>query len=72
MGDRWQDDAACKGHTKRMFVSVFEPLAVKTCQDCPVRLECQEAGAGEDFGVWGGLTVPERRRVHHKRARRAA
>lgn len=71
MGDRWQDDAACKGKTSRMFLHVLEPLALKTCAGCPVRVECQEAGMGEDWGVWGGLTVPERRRVERKRRRAA-
>lgn len=33
------------------------------CRDCPLRLQCLEAGMEEEFGVWGGLDPAQRRRI---------
>jgi len=35
------------------------------CQTCEVRLECLEAALGNDerFGIWGGLSERERRKL---------
>ncbi len=43
--------------------------AKKLCQGCPVKLQCLEyaLNANETIGVWGGLSVLERKRL--KRAR---
>jgi Transcription factor WhiB len=30
---------------------------------CLMRAECAAAGLGEDYGVWGGMTVAGRRRL---------
>lgn len=63
----WADEALCKGNTARFYLDVFTPLAKATCAVCPVRLECQEYGMDEPFGIFGGLTAQERRRVKDKR-----
>jgi WhiB family redox-sensing transcriptional regulator len=64
----WQDDAACKGLTDLFFPDpgVNCDHAKAICAMCPVRVECAEAGATEDFGIWGGLSPKQRRpvRVH--------
>lgn len=59
----WQDDAACKGQP----TSVFFPdhgnsagPAKEICATCPVIAECRAAGMNVAYGVWGGLTEPER------------
>ena len=41
--------------------------AKKVCAACEVRTEClQDAlDRGERFGIWGGLSERERRRLHH-------
>jgi hypothetical protein len=31
------------------------------CQDCPLRTGCLKIGLFEPYGIWGGLTAPERR-----------
>ena len=41
------------------------------CATCPMRHDCLELGLAERFGVWGGLTVEERR-AHGKPRRSAA
>lgn len=41
--------------------------AKMTCLQCPVILECREAGMAEDYGIWGGLTEQERKRIRKER-----
>jgi WhiB family redox-sensing transcriptional regulator len=43
--------------------------AKRVCAGCPVRLECLEYALGNDerFGIWGGLSERERRRVRLQR-----
>jgi WhiB family redox-sensing transcriptional regulator len=40
--------------------------AVKACATCPVRLECLEYGRYERYGIWGGLSGQERRRLNSR------
>jgi WhiB family redox-sensing transcriptional regulator len=37
--------------------------AHQLCESCPVREPCAEAGLGEHFGIWGGRSEYERRRL---------
>jgi WhiB family redox-sensing transcriptional regulator len=48
-----------------------EPKAV--CRPCPVRAECLEHALRyrEKFGVWGGCTERERRRIMRNRTQAA-
>lgn len=34
--------------------------AKKHCKDCPLKLECEEVGVFQPYGVFGGLTPSER------------
>lgn len=74
----WTAHAACKGRTDLFFPERGDPAAELVaqakaiCAGCPVRIPCLEAGHHEEFGVWGGLTVDERRRLRRKREQRAA
>lgn len=38
------------------------------CWECPVRPQCLEYALanGEQFGIWGGLTVKERRELRRR------
>jgi hypothetical protein len=47
--------------------------AKAVCRACPVRGECLEAALARDerFGVWGGLSERELRRLAQARARKA-
>lgn len=69
---RWQSEANCLGVDPDLFfpergVSTAEAKAV--CKGCVVRLDCLEAALvnGEKFGVWGGLSERERRRIRRAR-----
>ncbi|HEX9992492.1 MAG TPA: WhiB family transcriptional regulator [Acidimicrobiales bacterium] len=61
------------------FPKPGDPAATKkakeVCSDCPVRGECLEFvlwSPDGRWGVWGGTTPLERRRLRRQRAREAA
>jgi WhiB family redox-sensing transcriptional regulator len=47
--------------------------AIRVCEQCPVRQLCRSYALehGEKFGVWGGLTETERRRIRSQAHERA-
>lgn len=64
----WQEHALCAQSDGDAWFpekggSVREPK--KICRACPVRLECLDYALEHDerFGVWGGLSERERRRL---------
>lgn len=66
--EEWQDRALCAQTDPEAFFpekggSTRE--AKKICQRCAVRSECLEYALGHDerFGIWGGLSERERRRL---------
>jgi WhiB family redox-sensing transcriptional regulator len=70
---RWQEEANCLGVDPDLFfpergASTREAKSV--CHACLVRGECLEYALahGEKFGIWGGLSERERRRVRRQRA----
>ena len=70
---RWQEEANCLGVDPDLFfpergASTREAKGV--CRGCEVRVECLEYALqhGEKFGIWGGLSERERRRVRRQRA----
>ncbi len=75
----WQQRANCRGVDPDLFypergASTREAKAV--CGGCEVRFECLEYALdhAEKFGIWGGLSERERRRLRRERtaARREA
>src|SRR6478735_5375240 len=75
----WQDDANCLGVDPDLFFperGASTREAKEVCRGCVVREECLEFALqnGEKFGIWGGLSERERRRLRRQRAlaRRAA
>jgi len=71
--ERWQDRSNCLGVDPDLFfpergASTKEAKAV--CCGCEVRMECLEYALrnGEKFGIWGGLSERERRRIRRQRA----
>jgi WhiB family redox-sensing transcriptional regulator len=68
----WQSRANCMGVDPELFfpergASTREAKAV--CRGCVVREECLEYAIanGEKFGIWGGMSERERRRVRRSR-----
>ena len=75
----WQDDANCLGVDPDLFFperGASTREAKEVCRGCVVREECLEYALanGEKFGIWGGMSERERRRIRRARAvaRRAA
>lgn len=71
---RWQDQALCEQRGLPMDVMFpSDPHGVKVakqvCGDCPVRAACLEYALehNEEFGVWGGTSENERRRIRTRR-----
>jgi WhiB family redox-sensing transcriptional regulator len=75
----WQDYANCLGVDPDLFFperGASTREAKEVCRGCVVREECLEFALanGEKFGIWGGMSERERRRIRRARAiaRRAA
>lgn len=69
---RWQRSANCLGVDPDLFfpergASTKEAKAV--CSRCEVKAECLEFAItnAEKFGIWGGLSERERRRIRRER-----
>jgi WhiB family redox-sensing transcriptional regulator len=67
----WQADALCAQTDPEAFFpekggSTRE--AKKICQQCEVKSECLEYALSNDerFGIWGGLSERERRRLRRR------
>ncbi|WP_443065740.1 WhiB family transcriptional regulator [Streptomyces sp. NBC_00503] len=71
----WQERAACRELGSRLFFhpagergperEARDAAAKEVCALCPVQRDCLRHAlrVGETFGVWGGLTEDERRRL---------
>lgn len=74
MDVRWDLSAACRNTHPRMFFTedpTGMAYARMVCARCSVRSECLEYALanGEKFGIWGGLSPRERRRILEQRRR---
>jgi WhiB family redox-sensing transcriptional regulator len=70
--EAWQAQANCMGVDPELFFpergsSTRE--AKEVCRGCVVRVECLEFAIanGEKFGIWGGMSERERRKVRRAR-----
>ncbi len=70
---RWQEHAECLGVDPDLFfpergASITQAKAI--CDMCVVKVDCGEYALrnGEKFGVWGGMSERERRRIQRQRA----
>jgi len=69
----WQEKANCMGVDPDLFfpergASTREAKGV--CRGCVVQMDCLEYALanGEKFGIWGGMSERERRRIRRARA----
>lgn len=68
----WQDYANCRGADADLFFperGASTRRAKGICTACEVRSDCLEYAIvnGEKFGIWGGMSERERRRVRRER-----
>ena len=77
-GNMWKLHAACRGEDPSLFYPPDSTAASRRatekakriCARCPVRQPCLDAGWGELFGTWGGMSQRERllaRRADYRR-----
>lgn len=69
----WQARANCMGVDPDLFFperGASTREAKEVCRGCVVREDCLEYALanGEKFGIWGGLSERERRRIRRARA----
>ena len=69
----WQDYANCLGVDPDLFFperGASTREAKEVCRGCVVREDCLEFALvnGEKFGIWGGMSERERRRLRRQRA----
>ena len=69
----WQDLANCCGADPDLFFperGASTRTAKGICRECSVRNECLEFAivSSEKFGIWGGLSERERRKIRRQRA----
>ena len=72
-GRDWQNRANCMGVDPDLFFperGASTREAKEVCRGCVVREDCLEYALdnGEKFGIWGGLSERERRRLRRARA----
>jgi WhiB family redox-sensing transcriptional regulator len=72
-GRAWQFRANCMGVDPDLFFperGASTREAKEVCRGCVVREDCLEYALanGEKFGIWGGLSERERRRIRRARA----
>ena len=70
---RWQDLANCLGVDPDLFFperGASTKEAKEVCRGCIVRTQCLEYALvhSEKFGIWGGMSERERRRIRRQRA----
>lgn len=69
----WQDQAACLGCDPELFFPErggnTPTEARQVCAGCEVRTECLEFALAnnEHYGLWGGLSEKERRKLRRDR-----
>jgi len=75
----WRHEAACLTEDPELFFPIGNTgpalaqidEAKRVCRRCPVREECLQwaIDAGQDHGVWGGMSEDERRAMKRRAAR---
>lgn len=75
----WRHRSACHDQDPELFFPIGTSqasmsqsrVAQAVCRRCPVRAECLRwaLDSRQEFGVWGGLTEPERRSLLSRNAR---
>lgn len=68
----WQDYANCRGADADLFFperGASTRKAKAICGECQVKAQCLDFAidVGEKFGIWGGMSERERRRVRRDR-----
>lgn len=68
----WQDGANCAGADPDLFFperGASTRTAKSICRECSVQTQCLEFAivSSEKFGIWGGMSERERRKIRRER-----
>lgn len=68
----WQDRANCRGADPDLFFperGASTRTAKSICRECSVQTMCLEFAivSSEKFGIWGGMSERERRKIRRER-----
>lgn len=68
----WQDFANCRGADPDLFFperGASTRTAKSICRECAVQDQCLEFAivSSEKFGIWGGMSERERRKIRKER-----
>lgn len=77
LANSWQELAKCRGRSSAVFYpqrGVPTASARALCKECAVKQECLHYALENDerFGIWGGLSERERRKLQRERFRRSS
>jgi WhiB family redox-sensing transcriptional regulator len=73
--DEWQEQASCREIGSEIFFPEYgkqaggrayaeaKRYAKAVCDACPVQQQCLAYGMDDEYGIFGGLTAPERARL---------
>ncbi len=69
----WQDLANCRGADPDLFFperGASTRTAKGICRECSVQPDCLEFAivSSEKFGIWGGMSERERRKIRRERS----
>jgi len=75
-GFAWHDSASCRGADPDLFFpkrGASTRPAKDICLECPVQVKCLDHAVdpGEKFGIWGGTSEKERRKIRKALASKA-
>ena len=71
----WFAEAACRDVPSAQHLALFYPERAETpggkhliparkfCLNCPVRYECLSENLDDPYGIWGGHSLSQRRRI---------
>lgn len=76
--ERWENRGACRSEQYREHADLWYAHsrdhddvneALRICAACPVRTACRQDALdrSEPWGIWGGLTAGQRRRIFRSR-----
>jgi len=71
---KWAELASCRSLSPELFfprTANDEEAAKAVCAGCPVQSACLDhaLAVAEPYGIWGGMTLRERRRERRSRLR---
>lgn len=71
--ERWIDARCTQSDPELWYAesAIDRRKAIEMCRECPLIAQCAEAGAGERYGIWGGVDKAASDRAKQARWNRA-